>query len=341
MYANLTEFKIEASASGFISFTLKTDAMERAIRTVVTIDEALYMFDSLNGWKTYCPFFDDGIYLAKFSPHGCRLLHLDGGADRHVYGTGKMVYHSGVKPRLPWLHKLLDTIARWLETEPRPYIQPRWTGEYERGTFLQDYHIYFPLNEIACLVGLAISQARRFKYDRDKMERACRDLDTPSWLRPSWDYDVSGRTWTHTLRPETIAYLSKKYLPNIKYIFYGDALAGYKAALKDPRVSTDGRDPDLRAQFKSLGNIARNSSDGNLVTITIGPEHNGDAPLSFGWNIYDEASKRRIMNGGIIAHANRAADHEEAEAFGLGWPDEADEEYHRRPITGYSYSTHT
>ena len=94
--------------------------------------------------------------------------------------------------------------------------------------------------------------------------------------------------------------------------------------------------PDLVNCLEGLERIAQNNSDGIPAIINLSydslPQPN--KPASYYWYIMaiDRATGKeyRVMNGGIIAHANR----DNSDEF-------KDLEWYERPITGYSYSTHT
>jgi hypothetical protein len=167
-----------------------------------------------------------------------------------------------------------------------------------------------PGREIENLLRFTLGKALELKRLAEKKDA------TYEQRNASWEYKV----------PEYILEGWKRvYKPRIRFRFYGDAKDGFLAAMRDDRVLVSSRS-SLKDQFHSLARIARNSSDGEIMTINISPEHNGDAPMSFAWSI--RCDKGRVMNGGIIAHPIRAKEPENVE-------------YYKREIVGYEYSTHT
>jgi hypothetical protein len=138
----------------------------------------------------------------------------------------------------------------------------------------------------------------------------------------------TGRVFEYAMDENELAHVVSQYAPEIQYLFNDGSDVGYKSAMADSMVQNP---EQLKRAFHHLSNIARNHSDGDLVTINVWPDRYGDSdsPMSFYWSILD-SDGRRIMNGGIIAHAERSSD-----------PRYVDYEWYDRPIVGYEYSTHT
>ncbi len=217
--------------------------------------------------------------------------------------------------------------------------KPYGKDEYELGMFLKEYDICFDTKQMSHIFWQALRMARRFAADVIRENERYGNADYYSRVK---NLDILDRVWSHTFRSETIAHWERDVAPKIRFVFHGDAKEGYLAALHDPRVVAcpENRSP-LKAQMQSLARIAKNSSDGEVVTVSVSPEHNGDAPMSFYWVIKRAQQKGKIMNGGLIAHPVHARDQKDAEAHGLVWPDGAEEDYHKRPVLGFEYSCHT
>jgi len=212
------------------------------------------------------------------------------------------------------------------------------TEDYEQGRFSQELYFIFPAHQAAHLLALTISVTRRLKAANDKNKADSEDLSVPYYQRPQRDSDLYNARWEYTVYPETIQAWARLSAPKIRVQFEREAARFYKEAMHDSRNL---HPFTLKSDVRRLARIAKNVSDGDVVTVHISPDHaeRKDIPMSFYWWI--EKNGQRYFNGGIIAHPTRAQSKESAEKAGLEWPEDADENYQHRPIKGYEYSTHT
>jgi hypothetical protein len=294
MFADLTYLSFEATTGGFVRVELSTTSLDedrpenrRPYESVIlTIAEAYFAADCMDDTAPFIPFFNDGIHLLMLTPGGARITHFDGGVNRRVYGT----------------------------------------DDYETGYFSRKTFATFPAGEFSYLLRMAARQATRLKADVDRMRAECNDETVPYFERRDWDYDVANARWRHTVHHETIAYFARKYAPHIRMVFHRDTDKYYLQALHDPRV-TNKDNYSLKEQMQARARSAKNSSNGQLVTVNVYPDHlpSENRPMSFYWVMSDK-DRNRIMNGGIIAHANRSKDPETNEFL---------------PNGTFEYSTHT
>ena len=294
MFADLTHLGFESTAGGFVYVNLSTTTLDqdrpkkrRPYESIVlTIAEAHFAADCMDDKAPFIPFFNDGINQLMLHPYGARITHFDGGANRRVYGT----------------------------------------DDYETGYFARRISATFPAGEFSYLLRMAARQSMRLKADVEQMRAECNDKTVPYYERRDWDYDIANARWKHTVRPETIEYFAHKYAPRIRMAFHRAADKYYLEALHDERV-TNKDNYSLKEQMQSRARSAKNSSSGQLVTVDVYPDHlpSENRPMSFYW-VMSDADRPRIMNGGIIAHANRSKCPETSEYL---------------PNGTFEYSTHT
>lgn len=148
-----------------------------------------------------------------------------------------------------------------------------------------------------------------------------------------------------TASRETIARWHELYGPRIRVVFRDDAAyTAYRDTAKGD-AHAEMVDDEQRARLKDamhhLARMARNHSDagtyGAPTTVHVALDHmgNDDAPPSFYWRVVEPVDgspnkARLVMEGGIIAHAEREK------------PEEGDaEDYYKWPVSQYTYCTHT
>ena len=180
----------------------------------------------------------------------------------------------------------------------------------------ETYYCNFPGTMLAGKLDTAAAQARMLK-DNAEFEKT---------------YEARGASWSYTFSDETLSGARATYAPRIRFEFAdfgrGNAAKKYMEALHHPLVvngKADGKRASLKQQMQGLAHIAKNNSDGDLVTIHVSLDNEND-PASFYWWI--EKGGKQYMNGGIIAHPLRDKV-------------EGEDDYYRWPIVGYEYSTHT
>ena len=129
---------------------------------------------------------------------------------------------------------------------------------------------------------------------------------------------------THVFSEEELERIREQYAPRVKLKWHGEAKERYMA-VRTGKISLMGREArnQLHQSMLRWIRIAKNRSDGELVTVNVSPDH---LPYSFYIDIRD-ATGKRVMNGGTIAHETKE--------------NEDNVLYHERKVVGYEYQNHT
>ena len=288
MNMNVTFLKVTARASGYVDVEILTREMEAEFAAdlarqrsegkriwretcpprqyTMTIKEAQYAVDCLDGTASFLALIDDINHLVKFARDGMKVIDLE--------GTGGLDYRAEIN------------------------------------------YCAFPGGLLSPVMSTAVEKA----------------IELGKTAEQTHSYDDMNARWEYQFSEDELVAARKTSSPKIRFAFHdygrGNPAQKYMQALRHPLVcnaKTSERGVSLKSQMQGLARIARNQSDGDLVTIHVSLDDMND-PASFYWWI--EKNGKQYMNGGIIAHSLR---------------DNSDEnvEWYHRPIIGYEYSTHT